>query len=74
MATFDIQYLINPTYGLLSELSTAIVGLSTAVTNNEILIETGFDNKQHALYDRLILDIQQAINIVEVTTRLLNKA
>jgi len=74
MATFDIQYLINPTYGLLSELSTAIISLSTAVNNNEVLIETGFDNKQHSLYDRLILDIQQAINIVEVTTRLLNKA
>jgi len=75
MAYQDIDILTNPTAGLLNALSTASAGLSTAIANNESLIELGYDNGKHYnLWDRLIADITEATNILTVATRYLNKS
>lgn len=72
--TLDIQILINPTMGLLNALSTASVSLSSAIVNNETLIEQGYDIGKHTnIWDRLVTDITTATTILDVTTRFLNK-
>ena len=71
---YDIDVLTNPTAGLLVALSTASVQLSTAINNNETLLEVGNTNqKQHTLWDKVVADINQALNTLSLATRTLTK-
>lgn len=73
MPTYDIQTIINPTAGLFSTLTTELNSLYTAVANNENLIEVGYSDRQHVLYEKIVNDINQAIDIIKTDRRLLNK-